>query len=234
MSATSLIIGGTRGIGSVIADSLQKRGDRVFTLSREDKRNKNHIKCDITSESNKISSFVDEVDYLIFSQRYRGTEWDETFDVTINGINNVITEVAPIFSGIASVVILSSNASTFVLEEQPIAYHASRSALLGLMRAYAVFYGRNNIRFNCISPTTLIKPENEQFYATHSNIKQMIERITPLGRMGDSQDIANLVEFLCSEKSSFITGIDFFVDGGLSIVGQETIARNLLDCKHKK
>ena len=58
MSATSLIIGGTRGIGSVIADSLQKRGDRVFTLSREDKRNKNHIKCDITSESNKISSII--------------------------------------------------------------------------------------------------------------------------------------------------------------------------------
>ena len=234
MSTTSLIIGGTKGIGSVIADSLRKRGDRVFTLSREERKNKNHIKCDITSESNKILSFVDEVDYLIFSQRYRGTDWDETFDVTIKGIHNVVTHVEPVFSSNASVVILSSNASSFVLEEQPVVYHASRSALLGLMKSYAVQYGKKNIRFNCISPASLIKPENEQFYAANSNIKKMIQDITPLGRMGDSKDVANLVESLCSEKSSFITGNDFFVDGGLSIVGQETIARNLLDLKHKK
>ncbi len=234
MSATSLIIGGTRGIGSVIAESLSNRGDRVFTLSREERLSKNHIKCDISKDSNKISSIVDKIDYLIFSQRYRGTDWDETFDVTIKGISNVINEVEPIFSSTASVVILSSNASTFVLEEQPVEYHATRSALLGLMRSYAVLYGTRNIRFNCISPTSLIKPENEEFYASHPSIKQMIETITPLGRMGDSQDIANLVEFLCSEKSSFITGSDFFVDGGLSIVGQESIARNLLDQKHKK
>jgi 3-oxoacyl-[acyl-carrier protein] reductase len=234
MSATSLIIGGTRGIGGVIAESLSNRGDRVFTLSREDRMDKNHIKCDIRKESNNISSFVEEVDYLIFSQRYRGTDWNETFDVTIKGINNVINEVESVFSGSASVVILSSNASTFVLEEQPVEYHASRSALLGLMRSYAVKYGNRNIRFNCISPTSLIKPENKEFYASHPSIKKMIEGITPLGRMGDSRDIANLVEFLCSDKSSFITGSDFFVDGGLSIVGQESIARDLLGYKYKK
>ncbi len=62
----------------------------------------------------------------------------------------------------------------------------------------------------------------------------MIENITPLGRMGEADDIANLVEFLCSPKSSFITGNTFFVDGGLSIIGQESIARDLLGLKHSK
>jgi 3-oxoacyl-[acyl-carrier protein] reductase len=62
----------------------------------------------------------------------------------------------------------------------------------------------------------------------------MIENITPLGRMGEADDIANLVEFLCSPKSSFITGNTFFVDGGLSIIGQESIARDLLGLKHNK
>ena len=61
----------------------------------------------------------------------------------------------------------------------------------------------------------------------------MIEKITPLGRMGEAVDVANLIEFLCSEKSSFITGNSFFLDGGVSLVGQETIARDLLDLKHK-
>jgi len=60
----------------------------------------------------------------------------------------------------------------------------------------------------------------------------MIERITPLRRMGDATDIANIVDYLCSEKSSFITGQSFFVDGGLSIIGQESIARDILNQKH--
>ena len=61
----------------------------------------------------------------------------------------------------------------------------------------------------------------------------MIEEITPLGRMGRAEDVANIVDFLCSSSSLFITGNIFMVDGGLSLVGQETIARNLLGYKHK-
>ena len=70
--------------------------------------------------------------------------------------------------------------------------------------------------------------------AKNNKVRKMIENITPLGRMGEADDIANLVEFLCSPKSTFITGNSFFVDGGLSLVGQETIARNLLGCTHEK
>ena len=68
----------------------------------------------------------------------------------------------------------------------------------------------------------------------NNKVRKMIENITPLGRMGEADDIANLVEFLCSPKSSFITGNPFFVDGGLSIIGQESIARDLLGLKHSK
>ena len=50
--------------------------------------------------------------------------------------------------------------------------------------------------------------------------------------MGTAIDVANTVEFLCSEKSSFITGQSFFVDGGLSIRGQESIAREYNEQKH--
>ena len=102
------------------------------------------------------------------------------------------------------------------------------------MRYYAVMYGHKMIRCNCILPSTIIKPENEEFFLKNNNIREMIERITPLGRMGSSEDIANVIDFLCSDKSSFITGNLFYVDGGLSMVGQESIARDLLGLKHSK
>jgi len=63
-------------------------------------------------------------------------------------------------------------------------------------------------------------------------VHDLIADITPLKRMGHARDIADLVEFLCSERSSFITGQGFLVDGGLSLVNQETIARRLTGLLH--
>ena len=82
------------------------------------------------------------------------------------------------------------------------------------------------IRFNSILPSTLIKPENVGFFTKDNEVRKMIEEITPLGRMGEAEDIANIVEFLCSSKASFLTGNSFMVDGGLSLIGQESIARS--------
>ena len=94
-------------------------------------------------------------------------------------------------------------------------------------------HGHQKIRFNCILPSTLIKPENKNFFVKDNPVRKMIEEITPLGRMGKAEDVGNLVEFLCSNKSMFLTGNSFLLDGGLSLVGQETIARNLMGLKHK-
>ena len=173
------------------------------------------------------------LDYLIFTHRYRGDDWKEAFEVTVEGVNSVIKDTIPKFKKGGSVVVLSSNASHFVLDEQPAEYHSSRAALEGLVRYLAVRYGEKGIRFNSILPSTLIKPENKDFFIEGNEVKKMIERITPLGRIGEATDISNLIEFLCSKKSSFITGNSFFVDGGLSLVGQETIARDLKGLKHK-
>jgi len=231
--ATSIVIGGTRGMGSVIADHLSDRGDTVYTVSRSSSKRENHIKCDISFNCKSIIDNIDSIDYLVFSHRYRGSDWNEMFDVTVKGINNVIQAVSSKLSKASSVVIIGSNAGSFILKEQSAAYHTSRSALEGLMRYYAVTYGKKGVRFNNILPSTLIKPENIDFFTGENKIRKMIEEITPLHRMGKAEDVANIVDFLCSSESSFITGNSFMVDGGLSLVGQESIARNLLGYKHK-
>jgi NAD(P)-dependent dehydrogenase (short-subunit alcohol dehydrogenase family) len=230
----SVVIGGISGIGSVVAKHLANRGDKIYTVSRSNSTAKNHISCDISADCTPIIDCVTDIDYLIFTHRYRGTDWNETFDVTVKGVDNVIQAVSNKLNKDSSVVIISSNASHFVLEEQPAEYHSSRAALDGLMRYYAVVHGNKGTRFNSILPSTLIKPENVDFFSKDNEVRKMIEEITPLGRMGDAEDIANIVEFLCSSKSSFLTGNSFMVDGGLSLVGQESIARSLLGHKHKK
>ena len=232
--ATSIVIGGTRGMGSVIADHLSDRGDMVYTVSRSSSKRENHIKCDISFDCASIIDNIDSIDYLVFSHRYRGSDWNEMFDVNVKSVRNLIELTVSKFKNGGSVVVISSNASHFVLDEQSAEYHSSKAALESMVRYYAVKYGKKNIRFNSILPSTLLKPENLDFFTKNNKVRKMIENITPLGRMGEADDIANMVEFLCSPKSTFITGNSFFVDGGLSLVGQETIARNLLGYTHEK
>jgi len=221
-------------MGSVIADHLSDRGDMVYTVSRSSSKRENHIKCDISFDCASIIDNIDSIDYLVFSHRYRGSDWNEMFDVNVKSVRNLIELTVSKFKNGGSVVVISSNASHFVLDEQSAEYHSSKAALESMVRYYAVKYGKKNIRFNSILPSTLLKPENLDFFTKNNKVRKMIENITPLGRMGEADDIANMVEFLCSPKSTFITGNSFFVDGGLSLVGQETIARNLLGCTHEK
>ncbi|BAZ91317.1 putative short-chain dehydrogenase/reductase [Raphidiopsis curvata NIES-932] len=235
--ARSIVIGGTRGIGQVIFDQLVKRGDSTYRVSRtEYPDSSSHIKFDITSPNTDL--LVNQIDaninYLVFSHRYRGIDWHEEFEVTVRAVSLIVEALISKFTtSESSVVIIGSNASRFVVNEQSAQYHASRASLESLTKYFAVKYGKNKVRFNCILPCTLIKPENQDFFIEGNQVRKMIEGITPLGRMGSAEDIANLVEFLCSDRSSFITGQSFVVDGGLSLKGQESIARELVHLQHK-
>ena len=232
LKSNSLIIGGTRGIGSVIKEVLLDRGDCVYTASRSSSTDPSHL---ILGKSNNVKLDPSlNLNYLIFAHRYRGQEWDDDFNVTVKLVDLVINQFKNSFFNEASIVILGSNAGHFVLEEQSSSYHASRAALGGLVKYYAATLGHLKIRCNSVLPSTIIKPENELFFTENNEVRKMIEKITPLGRMGTAIDIANMVAFLCSDKASFITGQSFFVDGGLSIVGQESIAREYSFQKHPK
>jgi len=233
----SVVIGGTKGIGSVIVDILDKRGDFVHVVSRNEYPGiQNHIQFDLYDMPHiefLFSQIGPSINYLVFSHRYRGNDWHEEFDITVRAVSIIVEALISKFTtDESSVVIIGSNASRFIMDEQPAQYHASRASLESLTRYFAVKFGEKKIRFNCILPCTLIKPENKSFFTEDNQVRKMLEHITPIGRMGNAEDIANLVEFLCSHKSSFITGQSFIVDGGLSLKGQESLARELLFLKH--
>ena len=225
----SVIIGGTRGIGKEIFSTLKKRGDTVFNISRNNSNNKNDISADlnITSDlkliKNKFKNL--KIDNLIFSHRYRGSDENDEIRVMVQSTNNLIKLFLNHFKKNSAIVILSSIGTRTVADQNEI-YHLTRAALESLTKYYACRLGSYGVRVNCIQPGKTLKKENIRYFKSkYKKNKKIIENITPLKKMGTSRDIANVVDFLTSEKSTFVTGVIMPVDGGLRLVSQEYIAK---------
>ena len=96
-----------------------------------------------------------------------------------------------------------------------IAYTASKGAVLALTRELAVVHARENIRVNALCPGPLRTPLLMKFLDTEAKKQRRLVHI-PVGRFGEAREIAQAALFLASDESSFITGTDFLVDGGIA------------------
>lgn len=232
MKKLSIIFGGTKGIGSVITQHLKTRGDNVITVSRSKKNIKNHFAIDIQNEKEfktlKKTIGSKKICSMIFSQRYRGSVPYQDYELMVKSTDRIINYFKKNFNNKSSIVILSSIATSTVVEDQNAEYHYTRHALEGMVKYYAVTLGRLGTRVNAIQPTVLFKPENQKFYKKKNYTRQIIEHITPIKKMSSSKDIANLVEFLTSDKSLFITGCIIPVDGGARLRSQEHVIKKYI------
>ena len=93
---------------------------------------------------------------------------------------------------------------------KPIDYAISKHGLIGLTKYFSVYYAENNIRVNAISPSGVKSDQNKDFINKYS-------KLAPMNRMLEPEEIEGAVEFLISNKSSFITGQNIIIDGGKSI-----------------
>ena len=107
------------------------------------------------------------INNLIFCHRYRGDNWRKEFQISLDAVHYIIENLSKNLTSNTSIVIIGSNASRFILDEQSLAYHATRSALESLTRYYAVHLGAQGTRCNCVLVGgTIIKPEKvlENFF----------------------------------------------------------------------
>ncbi len=246
MSIHDLIIGGTKGIGRKTAELFRKKGHLVSIIGRKNTEEISKIqgarywfsditKKDVTQDTLKeIIKENGPVDNVIFFQRYRGEndEWEGEIATSLTATKYIIEQLAETFSndGEKSILIISSVAAELIAEEQGAGYHVAKAGIVQLMRYYAAGLGKKGIRVNCISPAIVLKEESRPFYSENRSLKALYEKITPLGRMGTPEDIANLAEFICSPKASYITGHNFVIDGGLTLQMQASLCvKNLLD-----
>ncbi len=242
MDKVALITGGTRGIGRQIAITLAKEGYNIALNYRKENEDMQNTKIEIEKEKVKclcvqgdVSSFEDceriakqvfdefgSIDVLVNNAgitkdmlliRMKKEDFEQVIDVnlvgTFNMTKNVSTYMLKARSGriinISSVVGISGNSGQAN-------YAASKAGIIGFTKSLAKELASRNILVNAVAPGFI---ETNMTDVLKDEIKEEIAKSIPLKRMGKAQDVANVVKFLASEDSSYITGQVINIDGGM-------------------
>lgn len=242
MSKVALITGATRGIGKQIAIKLAKEGYNIAINYRKENEELENTKREIEEQNVKCLAvqgdvsnfedtkrFVDEVinefgaidvlvnnagitkDMLIL--RMQKEDFESVVNVNLTGTFNVTKNVVPYMmkkrSGriinISSVVGISGNAGQTN-------YSASKAGIIGFTKSLAKEVASRNILVNAVAPGFI---ETDMTSILKDDVKAEIAKNIPLKRMGKAEDVANVVKFLASDESSYITGQVIQVDGGM-------------------
>jgi len=239
----ALITGGGTGIGLAISRAFCQEGARVvLTGRREDVLQKacqslgesaSYRVCDL-SRLSAIPALVGEIekdgtalDILVNNAGINAKkpalevtdeEFDRVIQTNLNGLFALTREVGRGMAarGKGAILNITSMAALYGLPKVP-AYSASKTAVLGLTRALAVELAPNGIRVNAIAPGFIYSEMTDKALNSDPERKRRAMDRTPMGRMGQTEEVAAAAVFLCSDAASFITGVNLPVDGGNSI-----------------
>ncbi len=228
----ALIVGGTRGIGRALANAWCEHR-QVSVIAR----NTEHLDplpssvhawpCDIT-EATQVKETTSQIlaqkgplSQLVFCQRFRdtGDDWEGELSTTLTATRHLIEMCRDRFSpdGSRSIVVVGSLAARLVSADQPLSYHVAKAGLSQLVRYYALNLAKCGIRVNAVVPSFVFKPEAIAYYQEHPEYCQMRRDLTPLGHCPSTDEVAGVIDFLCSQRAASITGHEIVLDGGLSL-----------------
>jgi NAD(P)-dependent dehydrogenase (short-subunit alcohol dehydrogenase family) len=240
----SLIIGGTRGIGRELVDQFVRDGHKVSVIARrlpEKKTARKGVRywpVDIRDEDalgealGRLVKASGRINHLIFFQRFRGDgdAWRGEIETSLTATKAVVESLQDRFAaGEKAIVIVSSINGELIAGHLPIGYHVAKAALQQMVRYWAIALGSRGIRVNSVSPGTVLKEESKKFFLSDRKLSDLYRRITPLGRFGHAREVAQVIGCLCGDQTSFVTGQDIVVDGGVSLQWQESLARDLVN-----
>jgi NAD(P)-dependent dehydrogenase (short-subunit alcohol dehydrogenase family) len=143
--------------------------------------------------------------------------WDLTLDINAKGVFLGCKFGIPALrrAGGGSVINTASFVARLGAATPQIAYTASKGAVLAMTRELAVIHARQNIRVNALSPGPLKTELLMSFLNTEAKKQRRLVHV-PMGRFGEAEEIAKAALFLASDESSYVTGTEFLVDGGLT------------------
>jgi NAD(P)-dependent dehydrogenase (short-subunit alcohol dehydrogenase family) len=146
--------------------------------------------------------------------------FDKTFDVNVKGLFFTVQKALPLFKDGGSIILTSSNANVLGVPAFT-AYAASKAAVRSFARGWTMELKDRKIRVNAMSPGPIETLALEKAGLTVEQAEQAAAQFAsqvPLGRRGKPEEIAAVVVFLASDESSYITGVDLAVDGGMAQV----------------
>ena len=238
---TVLITGGTRGIGRAAALRLASEGARVAVNYVSNEEKAQQTVADLqelgatavavrgnVADREDVQRIVDQtreqlgpIDILVHSAGISIVEhasdvtwetWKQTMDVNLDGTFNMVYAVKDEFIArdFGRIVLMSSIAALRERENQ-VHYSASKAAVIAMTRCLAQGWAKHNIRVNCICPGLI---DTDMAYTLSPQAREHIVTNTPMHRLGKPEEIANLIRFLVSDESSFMTGQTVVASGG--------------------
>ena len=152
-------------------------------------------------------------------------DWNAIFEVNVRGAYLVNREVIPMMLANKQGSIIHMASVTGILGLPGLAaYSATKGALISLTRAMSTDYAKLGIRVNSVAPGTIDSPMLHNFLEEQQNpepLRAQFDAMHPIGRVGTIDEVAQVCVFLASDDSSFVTGANYTVDGGLSVRGEQ-------------
>ena len=234
----ALITGANSGIGYAAAKTLKEKGvEVIITGRRKEAIEKAASELNVTglvadqSSLKDIDRLVEEtkkqfgkIDILIINagvtkfgpiEMMTEESFDEIMNVNFKGAYFTLGKFIPVLNEYASVILLSSTSATISPQSASV-YAASKAAINAVMKIAALELAPRKIRVNAVSPGP-IATEIMQKIGLQADVETQMIGSIPLGRLGEAEEVADLISFLSGGNASFITGSNFLVDGGQSV-----------------
>jgi NAD(P)-dependent dehydrogenase (short-subunit alcohol dehydrogenase family) len=239
----AVITGGNSGIGLATAQRFVEEGAHVFVTGRrqgELDAAVNKIGKGITGVQGDVSNPADLDRLYATVKEQKGrinilfanagiaelaplgeiseSHFDKTFGINVRGLLFSVQKALPLFQDGGSIILNASIAASKGVGGLSV-YNATKAAVRSFARTWTVDLKQRRIRVNAISPGPIDTPGLNDMLETEEQVEQFKASLlsgVPLGRMGSPGEIAKAASFLASDDSSFITGIELFVDGGLA------------------
>jgi NAD(P)-dependent dehydrogenase (short-subunit alcohol dehydrogenase family) len=241
----AIITGGNSGIGRATAVALARQGVNITIAARRPKEGEEtvklvkdagsegiFVKTDVTKEDD-IRSLVEKstkkfgrLDYAFNNAGIeesmtplvdqRSDIFDRIINVNVKGVWLSMKYEIPemIKSGGGSIVNMSSVAGVMGFPQMPI-YIASKHAVLGLTKSAALEYARSGIRINAVAPGAVKTDMAKRVMEGNPQLSQTLTSMHPIGRTAEPEEIADVVSWLLSDKSTFVLGHTLLADGGI-------------------
>jgi 3-oxoacyl-[acyl-carrier protein] reductase len=232
---TALVTGGSRGIGRAIAVELGRAGATVVVGYRTGREEAEAVASEIggraveadVSDPESAKALVEaagELDILVNNAgltrdgvlaRMTDEDWRTVLDTNLSSIFYTCRAAArPMMKRRAGAIVNISSIVGVHGNFGQTNYAASKAGIIGFTKSLARELGSRNVRANVVAPGYV---RSQLTDALPEGATEMMLGNTPLGRLGDPEDVAGAVRFLCSDDAAFVTGAVLLVDGGLGM-----------------
>jgi len=238
----AVITGGNSGIGLATAQRFVEEGAYVFITGRRqselDAAVKQIGKNDVTGVQGDVSNLADldrlydtvkqqkgRIDVLFANAgivelaplgSITESHFDKIFNINVKGLLFTVQKALPLFQNGGSIILTGSIGGSKAPAEGTSLYSATKAAIRSFARNWTVDLKHRKIRVNAISPGPIDTAQQRLGGELGEHLRTNLVNAVPLGRMGNPDEVAKAVSFLASDDSSYVTGTELFVDGGIA------------------